>query len=201
MNLSLPRAAGPALLIGLCWWLAACQPTPLSGNELSAAEVADPDAQATDDETARLDRLEYPALQVTTLDGSQYDLHEWRGHWVLVNFWATWCAPCLKEMPELSALHTLHGHIKVIGLLAYDDITHDDLRTFLDGHPVSYPIAVIDADKPLADFATLRGLPPLRPFSRAAMALAGLRTAPPRAPNCCAIQLCVPNTPCNKAGR
>jgi len=159
MNLSLPRIAGPALLIGLCWWLAACQPTPLSGDGLPAAEVADADTQAAADEAARLDRFECPALQVTTLDGGHYDLRAHRGHWVLVNFWATWCAPCLKEMPELSALHTLHGHIKVIGLLAYDDITHDDLRKFLDRHPVSYPIAVMDADKPLADFAPLRGLP------------------------------------------
>ncbi len=42
----------------------------------------------------------------TTFDGAPLNLSDWQGKWVLVNFWATWCAPCRKEMPALSALQS-----------------------------------------------------------------------------------------------
>ncbi|MDH5822132.1 TlpA disulfide reductase family protein [Luteimonas sp. RD2P54] len=99
-----------------------------------------------------------PALQVTTVDGAAYDLADHRGKWVVVNFWATWCAPCLKEMPELSALGAMHEHIEVIGL-AYEEIEADAMRAFLDKHPVLYPVAIVDVYAPPADFETPRGLP------------------------------------------
>jgi thiol-disulfide isomerase/thioredoxin len=101
---------------------------------------------------------EIPTLHVATVDGKPYDLAARRGHWVVVNFWATWCAPCLKEMPELSALDAMRENIEVVGL-AYEDIEAADMRAFLKKHPVVYPIAIIDVYSPPADFATPRGLP------------------------------------------
>ena len=99
-----------------------------------------------------------PALRIDTLDGATYDLADRRGTWVVVNFWATWCAQCLKEMPELSALDAMNEHIEVVGL-AYEDIEVDAMREFLADHPVVYPIAILDTYDPPADFDTPRGLP------------------------------------------
>jgi thiol-disulfide isomerase/thioredoxin len=99
-----------------------------------------------------------PVLKVTTLDGKSYDLASQRGHWVIVNFWATWCVPCIKEMPDISHFVSTHKNVSAIGL-AYDDSEPADIRAFLREHPVKYPVAQITLDKPLKDFDDPRGLP------------------------------------------
>ncbi|MDA7423510.1 TlpA family protein disulfide reductase [Thalassococcus lentus] len=45
----------------------------------------------------------------TTFDGDPLNLSQWQGKWTVVNFWATWCAPCRKEMPMLAELQTEYG--------------------------------------------------------------------------------------------
>jgi thiol-disulfide isomerase/thioredoxin len=148
-------------LIATCCFVAllgACKP---SGDHVAApAKPTASVAPATEKPTAVATPAvpETPTLKVTTLDGAQYDLAAHRGKWVVVNFWATWCGPCLKEMPELSALDAMREHVEVIGL-AYDDIEPAALKAFLQTHPVVYPIALVDTYKPPADFATPRGLP------------------------------------------
>ena len=146
------------LLLSLLSLLAACKreseapvPPPADAPEPAAAPAgpAEPAAPA---------QVEYPALAVTTIDGAKWDLAAHRGKWVVVNFWATWCAPCRKEMPELSALDAMREHVEVIGL-AYEESTPEELRAFLEDHPVVYPIALVDVYDPPADFETPRGLP------------------------------------------
>lgn len=102
---------------------------------------------------------EQPTLKVTTLDGRPYDLAAQRGKWVIVNYWATWCVPCIKEMPDISRFVTAHADkVAAIGL-AYEDSDKADIQAFLSKHPVSYPVAQITLDQPLKDFDEPRGLP------------------------------------------
>lgn len=146
----------PSLL--LCT-LAACKPPapePKTDAAQPASSTAVAPAKKAPETTAQLP--EQPGLKLATIDGTRYDLAAHRGKWVVVNFWATWCGPCLKEMPELSALDAMREHIEVIGL-AYEDIEPADMQAFLKKHPVVYPIAVVDVYDPPKDFATPRGLP------------------------------------------
>jgi thiol-disulfide isomerase/thioredoxin len=99
-----------------------------------------------------------PALKVTTLDGKPFDLAAQRGHWVVVNFWATWCVPCIKEMPDISHFVASHANVRAIGL-AYEDSDKADIQAFLAKHPVSYPIAQVMLDDTPKDFDEPRGLP------------------------------------------
>ena len=99
-----------------------------------------------------------PALKIETIDGKAFDLASHRGHWVVVNFWATWCAPCIAEMPELSAFIKAHKDVDGIGL-AFEDTERQEIVDFLKNNPVEYPIAQVDVDNPPADFEVPRGLP------------------------------------------
>lgn len=135
--------------------LVGCKPeSPAAVAPVASAPVAPPPVPTG----ATTPNAKFPSLKVQTLDGKTFELAAQRGSWTIVNFWATWCGPCLKEMPELSALDAMREHIAVIGL-AYEDTTEDALRTFLLKHPVVYPMALIDVYNPPADFDTPRGLP------------------------------------------
>jgi len=89
-----------------------------------------------------------PALFAETVDftlpdleGKERRLSEFRGKWVLVNYWATWCPPCLEELPELEVFHNEHQHrdAVVIGV-NMEDITLDRLQAFVESQFISFPI-------------------------------------------------------------
>lgn len=80
-----------------------------------------------------------PALSLPDLAGRTHALSEFAGRRVLVNFWASWCGPCLKEMPALvQAQHRFGGGQPVVVGIAMD--TPDNVRAYLKAHPVDYPI-------------------------------------------------------------
>jgi thiol-disulfide isomerase/thioredoxin len=132
----------------------AALPTPIETPAAQPAPAPAPPADAAPPAAAK----EMPSLRVATVDGKTFDLADQRGKWTVVNFWATWCGPCLKEMPELSALDAMREHIVVVGL-AYEDTTVEEMQAFLKAHPVVYPIALLDVYNPPKDFDPPRGLP------------------------------------------
>ncbi len=77
------------------------------------------------------------------LAGNSVQLTDFRGKWVVINYWATWCAPCRKEIPELSELHTEREDVVVLGL-DYEDIERAKLNKFMQEIHISYPVLELD---------------------------------------------------------
>ena len=80
-------------------------------------------------------------MPLTGVDGRQTHLDAFLGKWVVVNYWATWCPPCLYEMPELQDFHDRHADkdAVVIGINA-ELIGRQRLEAFLDDYFITYPI-------------------------------------------------------------
>jgi thiol-disulfide isomerase/thioredoxin len=93
-----------------------------------------------------------------TLAGDTVRLSDWRGQWVVVNYWATWCAPCRKEIPDFSAMHEARDDITVLGL-AFEDTEIEVFEEFLAEFPASYPILRVDVYDPPDALGAPRALP------------------------------------------
>ena len=79
--------------------------------------------------------------QLPDLDGQMQSLDQYKGKWLIVNYWATWCGTCIKELPDLISLHEGHkdGDIVVIGV-NFETISPGRLKTFVAEHSIPYPI-------------------------------------------------------------
>jgi len=79
------------------------------------------------------------------MDGTPHSLSDYRGKWVLVNYWATWCPPCLEELPELEVFHSgSEGRAVVLGV-NMEEIGKPQLRAFVEQQFLSFPILVASA--------------------------------------------------------
>lgn len=93
------------------------------------------------------------------LDGKQRRLSEFRGKWVLVNYWATWCPPCLEELPELEIFHVEHKDrdAVVIGV-NMEEIALPRLREFVENQFLSFPV-LREKPGPRTALGAVPGLP------------------------------------------
>lgn len=97
-------------------------------------------------------------FQLTDTDGKAHSLAGYKGKWVLVNYWATWCPPCLEEIPDLIALHeNKKNNLIVIGV-AIDYRNAKQVTDFADSLLVNYPI-VLGTPKVVNQIGPVQGLP------------------------------------------
>ncbi len=79
------------------------------------------------------------AMRLPDAAGQEQDLNQWRGRELVVNFWASWCAPCVEEMPELEALHAdLQASDRQIIGIAIDSV--DNVNQFAKKLEITYPL-------------------------------------------------------------
>jgi Peroxiredoxin len=98
------------------------------------------------------------------LAGKSWTLRDLRGKVVLVNFWATWCPPCRKEMPDLDGLYKKFKDQGLV-ILAIDDEDIAKIKPFLAERPVSYPI-LLDPGRKVNELFRVDGIPKNFVFDR-----------------------------------
>ncbi|HNV88465.1 MAG TPA: TlpA disulfide reductase family protein [Methylotenera sp.] len=78
-------------------------------------------------------------------EGKKHTLSQYKGKWVIVNYWATWCPPCLEEVPDLVALYDSRKNkdVMIIGV-AFDYQSAKEVAEYVDDMLMSYPIVLGD---------------------------------------------------------
>lgn len=148
-----PPAGKPGEPDDLYMWLAslvryehmqAQSDNPQFTEALSKLEAADASRQKAD-------------FTLTDLQGTEWHLHDLTGKVVLVNFWATWCPPCRKEMPDLQALYDKYKDQGFV-VLAISDEEAAKVRPFIGERKITYPV-LLDAGRKVNDLFQVGGIP------------------------------------------
>lgn len=107
------------------------------------------------DRNDRPQQLGAPAPQFTVTDAQHtVSLAQMRGHVLLLNFWASWCAPCLEELPSLEALHHTMPELEMLGVSMDEDT--GAYSQFLTAHHVDFNTVVDPTQRSNALFGTFR---------------------------------------------
>lgn len=101
---------------------------------------------------------EVVSFRLPDLQGRLQDIAQYRGKWLIVNFWATWCGPCVAEIPELNSFHARRKQQAAVIGIAFEKTPVDQIRQFVQEFNITYPILVI-GEEPLVPLEPLKGLP------------------------------------------
>jgi peroxiredoxin len=102
-------------------------------------------------------KREHPEFTLKDLSGKSWSFSELRGKVVLVNFWATWCPPCRKEMPDLETLYTRFGS-KGFVVLGISDEETAKVEPFIRDRKITFPV-LLDPGRKVNDMFIVEGIP------------------------------------------
>lgn len=129
------------------YWLATGSPHDHSG--------AVPYAQAVE----KSKTLMAPPFSLPTADGKKVSLSDYKGKWVFVNFWATWCGPCVIELPMLTKLHSaMKGQKFEMLAINMEDIEPEQVKKFVKDNKIPFTV-LLDKDSKTGKTYSVDSLP------------------------------------------
>ena len=122
---------------------------PVQPAEKTQTPAVDTKPTAATDDSSPADGIAEPLeFSLTDLAGNEVKAEDYRGQWLVINYWATWCAPCRDEMPELVKFQTENADkVQVVGI-AYEDAEIEKLKNFAQDFNINYPLLTLDIYNP-----------------------------------------------------
>jgi peroxiredoxin len=96
--------------------------------------------------------------ELRDMDGKLHRVSDNRGKWLIINFWATWCPPCIAEMPELERFYQQNSSNAQVWGVTFEDTDKAKIRQFIEQLGITYPVLGYGQD-PLTGFGTVTVLP------------------------------------------
>ncbi len=96
--------------------------------------------------------------QLRDMEGRLYKVSDYRGKWLIINFWATWCAPCLREMPELERFYQQNRARAQVWGVSFEDGDKATIRAYVDRLGVTFPI-LGHGQNPMTGYGEVNVLP------------------------------------------
>ena len=110
--------------------------TPHTANELEAAKI-----EVSNERKVAQD------FSLTTLQGEQVSLSDYKGKIVILNFWTSWCGPCKEEMPHMQSFSDKHDDIEILAVnLTSMDLGLDTVKQFVEEYRLTFPILLDEED-------------------------------------------------------
>lgn len=107
-------------------------------------------------DTYSLEKKEAPGFTLSDLEGKSHNLNQYKGKWVVLNFFATWCPPCREEMPEFVEYAQSHKDIIFLAINLKEQI--QKVESFAQEYKIPFPI-LLDADGEAANLYKVRAIP------------------------------------------
>ncbi|KPH71460.1 MULTISPECIES: peroxiredoxin family protein [Bacillaceae] len=99
-----------------------------------------------------------PDFQLDTLSGDSVKLSDFRGHRVMINFWATWCPPCRAEMPDMEKFHQDKDIVILAVNLTNSESSVEDIENFADEYKLTFPV-LMDSNLDVANLYAIQPIP------------------------------------------
>lgn len=92
------------------------------------------------------------------LNGKPVNLQDYHGKWVVINYWASWCKHCLKELPALNKFYETHREKAIVLGVNYDHLPSEQLKTLVQRLNIKFPVLAVDPAQELG-FGSIDAIP------------------------------------------